>query len=376
MNEDDLPDGTPSGDESVNFRVETLVTYVNNEDGTPSPAKRVTVVSQWAAVGGATLTGDCSQVDTECSIQSMVRAPDATDVDPTTGESAKSLCAKDAQIICEAYIRSGRVLDGSTMATTADAPEQVSPVDLYVHTASEATSVVATWSWSDTAGSTVQNISHALVPTGADTTRWTYEVPADVDAAGAVHKGEIRAGAATVRFTAVMGAAPVIRDVPSFWSYSLKRARVLIPPETNPANAVDVTDDGGIQSLDHVNVVVTSAAGPCTPGTPVDVNVRGLSLGFSADTKNAGAADTVDVSFTTATGTITVPAVVNAGSVVAHNATVQGLAGSGMDVIGGWVEADWTAPLPAGVTCAGSHAVVTVHRAADQSTTPVFVTLP
>lgn len=341
-----------SNDSGVNYRITTHVTWVPNPGGVGTPtAKRVTITTQYAPYPTA-LTGDCAQANTRCTTNSFIRTATASDMDPVTGTSPTSNCTPGAAIICEAYVRAGRVLDGATMISATDVPEQAAPVDLYVRTASTASAVTATWQWKDAAGTVVKTVNVPLTG-GSDGTRWTAEVSPDASGATSAYKGDIRPGAADVKFTATIGSSPVTVVKPAFWSYA-------------PANGADA-----------INATVVSAANWCSPlgaAQPVTFAVQGHSIGFTENTQNPSAKDRVEVVFTTTTGgvtrTETVPATIVPGSVVAENQVQNDV------VTGGWVDAQWTAVPPSTERCDNRSVSVVVYRAVDQTTTPIILPLP
>lgn len=329
--------------DGVDYRTTTTVTEVLGTE-----ARRVTVVSKWG-ITPASLSAACDTSGIRCTTQSLVRTAMAADVDPVTGIAPTDTCVAGAKLICEAYIRSGRVLDGATMASATDTPAQVADVDLFVRTASKATTVSAQWKWLNADGSTNTVITKSLA-SGADGTRWVYTVPADISGATTTHKGEIRPGTLKVVFNAVMavgGSAPAVeRD--AFWSYAVA---------------------GG---SDAVSASVSDATNWCVSGNPVQFAVVGHSIGFDAGTKSQGAQDTVDVVFTTTdttTKTVTVAASV-IGPVSVQEQVVNG------KVISGWVNATWTATPPPTTRCDNRAVTVVVHRAADHTTTPMALRLP
>lgn len=341
-----------TNESGVNYRITTHVTWVPNPSGAGAPtAKRVTTTTQWAPYPTA-LTGDCAQADTRCTTNSFIRSATASDLDPVTGTSPSSTCTPGAAIICESYVRAGRVLDGATMISATDVPEQAAPVDLYVRTASTASAVTATWQWKNAAGTVVKTVNVPLTG-GSDGTRWTAEVSPDASGATTAYKGDIRPGTVDVKFTATIGGSPVTVVKPAFWSYA-------------PANGADA-----------INATVVSAANWCSPvgaGTPVTFAVQGHSIGFTENTQNPSAKDRVEVVFTTTTGGVTrtesVPASVVPGSVTAENQVQH-------DVItGGWVNAQWRAVPPATERCDNRSVSVVVYRAVDQTTTPIILPLP
>ena len=343
---------TITNDSGVNYRVTTNVTWVPNPGGVGVPtAKRVTVTTQWAPYP-TSLTGVCSQEHTRCTTNSFIRTATASDLDPVTGTSPTSTCTPGAAIICEAYIRAGRVLDGSTMITATDTPEQVSPVDMFVRTASTATAVKATWTWKNAEGGVVKTVTQPLTG-GADGTRWTAELAPDNSGPTSTYKGDIHPGAVTVTFTATIGGSPVSVTRPAFWSYAA----------ADGANSVTAN--------------VVDAANWCSPvgaAAPIVFGVQGHSIGFAEGTQNPSASDRVDVVFTTTTGgvtrTETVPATVVPGSVVAENQSQNGA------ITGGWVDAQWTVAPPATEQCDNRSVSLIVHRAIDQTSTPIALALP
>lgn len=343
---------TITNDSGVNYRVSTAVTWVPNPGGVGAPtAKRVTVTTQWAPYP-TSLTGNCAQVNTRCTTNSFVRTATASDLDPVTGTSPTSTCTPGAKVICEAYARAGRVLDGGTMVSATDTPEQVAPVDLYVRTASTATNVKATWTWRDAAGTPTRTVTVPLTG-GADGTRWVGEVSPDTAGAASDYKGDIRPGAVEVKFTATIGGATVTTTQPTFWSY------------------------GAADGADVVSATVVDADNWCSPvgaAAPVTFAVQGHSIGFTEATQNPSAKDDVQAVFTTTTGgvtrTVTVPASVVPGSVVAEHQSQNGV------VTGGWVNAQWTVVPPVTEQCDNRSVSLIVHRAIDQTSTPIILALP
>lgn len=343
---------TITNDSGVNYRVSTAVTWVPNPGGVGTPtAKRVTVTTQWAPYP-TSLTGNCAQAKTRCTTNSFVRTATASDLDPITGTSPTSTCTPGAKVICEAYARAGRVLDGATMVSATDTPEQVAPVDLYVRTASTATNVKATWTWRDAAGTPTRTVTVPLTG-GADGTRWAGEVSPDTAGAASDYKGDIRPGAVEVKFTATIGGTTVTTTQPTFWSY------------------------GAADGADIVSATVVDADNWCSPvgaGAPVTFAVQGHSIGFTEATQNPSAKDDVQAVFTTTTGgvtrTVTVPASVVPGSVMAENQSQNGV------VTGGWVNAQWTVVPPATEQCDNRSVSLIVHRAIDQTSTPIILPLP
>lgn len=338
-------------DDGIDYRVATYVTWVPNADGSTPTAKRVTVVTQWAPAP-ADLTGDCTDPDTRCATQSLVRTAAASDLDPVTGQSPESSCDPSTATICSAYARAGRVLDGATMASVSDAPQQVAPVDLFVRTSSTATAVSAQWTWLDASGTPVKVVNVPLSP-GGDGTRWTAQLDPDTQDGASTHKGDIRPGANTVTFTATMDSGTDTVNRPVFWSYTLGA-----DANTVTASLVDAT-------------------GWCSPvgsGAPVRVKVSGHSIGFTPTTQNPASQDRVDVVFTTTnagtTRTETVAATVDPATVVQHEHIAHDI------VIGGWAEAVWEVTPPATERCNNRAVAVLLHRAADQTTTPVTLQLP
>ncbi len=338
-------------DDGIDYRVTTYVTWVPNADGSTPTAKRVTVVTQWAPAP-ADLTGDCTDQDTRCATQSLVRTAAASDIDPVTGQSPESSCDPSTATICSAYARAGRVLDGATMASVSDAPQQVAPVDLFVHTSSTATSVNAQWTWLNAAGTPVKVVNVPLSP-GGDGTRWTAQVDPDTQDGSSTHKGDIRPGANTVTFTATMDGGTDTVNRPVFWSYGLGA-----DANTVSASIVDAT----------------TWCSPVGSATPVRFKVSGHSIGFTPTTQNAGAQDRVDVVFTSTTAgttrTETVTATVDPTTVVQHEDIAHDI------VIGGWAEAVWEVNPPSTEHCDNRAVSVLLHRAADQTTTPVVLQLP
>ena len=335
--------------DGVDYRTTTTVTWVPNADLSTPTAKRVTVVSKWG-VHPANFAAACDTSGIRCTTQSLVRTATASDMDPVTGARPADTCVAGAKVICEAYIRSGRVLDGATMASVTDAPQQVADVDLFVRTASAASGVSATWTWTSASGSVYKTVTETLSG-GADATRWAYTLPAD--ATGSTYKGDVRPGSTTVHFTANFAGTPVSVDRPAFWSYSL---------------------GAGAEAI-SANIV--SAANWCSvlgTGTPITFAVAGHSIGFTATTQDPAAKDTVDAVFTTTTGsftkTVTVPAVVDPASITPQDLTT-GASPGGTDVVGGWVNANWVVTAPATDRCDNRAVTVMVHRSADQTTTPV-----
>lgn len=342
---------TITNESGINYRITTNVTWVPAPAGVVSTTKRVTITTQWAPYP-ATLTGNCSQSGTRCTTNSLTRSAAASDIDPVTGLSPTTTCTPGAAIICEAYVRAGRVLDGSTMISATDVPEQTSPVDLYVRTASTATAVTATWQWKNSSGTVVKTVTKPLTG-GADGTRWTAEVAPDASGATSAYKGDILPGAADVKFTATIAGSPVVVTKQAFWSYS----------------AAD-----GARTI---SASVISAANWCSPlgaAQPVTFAVQGHSIGFTEGTQNPSAKDRVDVAFTTTTGgvtrTETVPATIVPGSVVAENQVQNGV------VTGGWVNAQWRAIPPSTERCDNRSASLIVYRAIDGTTTPIVLPLP
>lgn len=337
----------------VDYRVTTTVTWVPNANAATPTAKRVTVVTQWAP-SPTTLTGNCAQAKTHCTTQSIVRTASAADLDPVTGTAPSTNCLPTAKVICEAYIRSGRVMDGARMAGGVDTPTQVAPVDLYVRTASPATSVTATWSWKNDNGAITRTVTKPLTA-GSDGTRWTATIPPDDTSANATPKGDIRPGQVTVTFNAVISTTSVTATRDAFWSFAV----------ADGDNQVTATLGG------------TGGTGWCSPAglaTQVQFDVQGHSLGFTAGTQNPSTADSVDVVFTTLSGgvtrTQTVAAALDPASVASQAVVVNG------QTVGGWVNASWKATPPPTDTCTTRAVTVLVHRAADQTTTPITLQLP
>ena len=263
------------------YRVFTTVTNPTGVE--PATARRVTVQIQ-RAVGNVThLTGDCTQEGTTCLTQSVLRAPTASDFDSVSGQVPEPACQPDQEdLICDAFIRSGRVLDGSTMVSAQDIPEQVSPVDLAVRTAVPAQRVTAQWQWLAADGTPIRTVNYDLSP-GSDRTRWNATIapdPITVDGSGRTQQGFIRPGRVTVTFRAETDQNRTgVRAVPSFWSYAAGEAA-------------------------NVGVALEGATAWCTvPGAEVRFAVEGLSIGFTENTHNPSAQDRVWAVFTTVDAT-------------------------------------------------------------------------
>lgn len=338
-------------DAGVDYRITTYVTWVPAAEASTVPsAKRVTVVSQWAPQG-VDLDGDCTQEGTRCTVQSSVRVATAADIDPLTGDTPTTSCISGAEAICEAYIRSGRVLDGGTMATATDLPQQVAPVDLYLRTATPATAATATWQWFNADGTVAATVVKPLVSDTAKTV-WTAEVPVDTTSTtGTAARGDIRPGSTTVTFQATINGHTITQTRDAFWSYEL----------ADGPNALGAS--------------ITEAPGWCSPAGsafPVKFLTTGLSAGFADGTASQSAQDTVQAVFTVTTGaktsTVTVPATLlsttQAGD-VSHGTTTSS-----------WVDALWQVNPPATDTCDTRAVSVLVHRATDQTITPITLQLP
>lgn len=337
------------------YRVETTVT--NPTGAEPATARRVTVNVQRAFGDVTHLTGDCTQEGTECVVQSTLRAATASDFDQVSGQMPEPACLPGQDdLICDAYIRSGRVLDGATMVSDQDIPEQVAPVDLFVRTADPASRVIATWQWRNADGAVIRSVDHEMTG-GSDGTRWNVTIapdPLSVDGLQRQQQGYIRPGRITVTFRATTDTGQSqTRDVPAFWSFAAGEAAT-------------------------VGVALESAEDDwCTPqgGQAIQFGVEGLSIGFTPDTQNPSARDVVAVVFTTTdaagrASTTRVPATVVPGSVETVNT-----GGDHGQVWGGWVNASFTAQVPPTLACNRAVAVV-VDRAIDATRTPVTLMLP
>jgi type II secretory pathway pseudopilin PulG len=336
--------------DGVDSSTSTYVTWVPNADGSTPTSKRVTVVTKWAVSPNA-LTAACNTGGVKCTTQSLVRAATAADQDPYSGASPAQMCSPTGKTICEAYIRSGRVLDGATMASLTDTPEQVSDVELYSRTSVPASSVSAVWTWTKADGSPLKTVTENLTPS-ADGTEWKYVVPADAaGSAATTYKGDIRPGAVDVTFTAVMSGSAATAVRGAFWSYS-------------PSD-----DAAGVTASISSATTWCSVAGT---GTAVQFAVAGHSYGFTAATQNPSARDTVAALFTVTQGgktrTVSVPATV--GAVVSHDTVINGI------TVPGSPSATWTVTPPATERCDNRAVTLVVNRASDQTATPLPLRLP
>ncbi|WP_156250977.1 type IV pilus modification PilV family protein [Pseudactinotalea terrae] len=336
----------------VAYRATTWITETALGDGTLS-AKRVTVRTEWTPQANAdALDGTCTDVQVRCSTQTIVRAATGSDVDSANRSAWESSQCRSAAVagVCETYVRSGRVLDGSTMVSATDLPAQRDNVDLYARTSAVATSVIASWSYrvsTPAGGTTTLHRSVALESTDGGV-RWTGLVEADAD--GASPRGDIRPGQVEVTFTATMAQDGSTRSVvtEAFWSVGL--------------------DSHGALSIDPASVT-----GTCTPtGGQVTFTVTGHSAGLRTTGSPTAGADTLEVIFPTTLGGVTESLTAPA-QLVSVAPIVENFAGTLVEVA---TAATWQVSTPATSSCEVTrHASVQVHRAVDRTVTNIDLTL-
>lgn len=342
----------------VTYRVETFVTAVPPADGdSVSRARRVVVQGEWAATANAgQLDGTCTGADVHCSVQMIVRTASGSDIDPTSGDSAadSSSCSSPAAAVCEAYIRSGRVLDGATMVTDADVARQSSDVDLYARTSVVADQVTAKWTYQYAYGDTVRTRSVSQGLTSLDGgTRWSGLIPADgrrdADDDG-TPKGTIRPGKVDVTFEARVNGAKVTSTVPAFWT---------------------VARDTG-SDIDGITATLADpdAKTWCTPtgdGTPIRVTTTGGSVGMSPTTPTTAGADRAWAAIATRAPDGTVTSQIVAATPVSVSPVSLNLSGTIVQVS---TDTTWELTAPGTTSCATSSAAsIVLARAVDGSTT-------
>jgi len=336
----------------VAYRATTWITDTVLGDGTLS-AKRVTVRMEWIPLADAdALDGTCTAAKVRCSTQTIVRAATGSDIDAANRSAWSTSKCKTAAApsVCETYVRSGRVLDGSTMVSSTDLPAQRHSVDLYARTSAVATSMVASWSFqvsTPAGGTTTLHRSVALESTDGGI-RWSGLVEADAD--GASPRGDIRPGQVDVTFTAKMAEDGSTRSVvaKAFWSVGLDSHGAL---SVNPA----------------------SLTGTCTPtGGVVTFAVAGHSAGLRLTGSPTAAADTLEVVFPTTMGGVTDSVTVPA-QLVAVEPVIEVIAGTPVEVA---TVATWRVSTPVTSNCEVTrHASVQVHRAVDRTVTNIDLTL-
>lgn len=337
--------------DGVTYRVQTWVTAVPAAPGDDvSRARRVVVQGEWAMTPDASqLDGTCAGKNVRCSVQMIVRTASGSDIDPASGHSAadSSSCSSVTPNICEAYVRSGRVLDGATMVTDADTARQSAPVDLYLRTSTVATSVVATWSYQVASGPTVVAQDKSVSLTSLDGgTRWSGDVPAD----DGTPKGTIRPGKVNVTFTAVVPGGTVTSTVPAFWTVSRNTG----------------------SEIDHVTATLADPADSawCTPdgsGPPIRVTTTGGSVGMSTTTPTTAGADRAWATFAVRQPDGTTLSRMVAATPVTVSPVTRDLAGTLVQVS---TDTTWELQAPGSRSCATSAAAsLVLARAVDGSTT-------
>ncbi|XBH22892.1 hypothetical protein V5R04_06675 [Jonesiaceae bacterium BS-20] len=347
------------------FKAATYVTEVNPQPGADrSRGKRITVVMQWAPENQEeTLTGQCTLDSRNCAVESIVRTASGSDIDPISGDyaSSTSTCTLAAAAVCESYVRSGRVLDGATMASAYSSPVQNDDVDLHARVTQPARAMTATWTHQvpTPKGIQAKTVTKELSSTDGGT-RWSVTVPADnlTDLNnGAGPKGEIRAGDVKVTFTAQFDNAPAhTRSTDSFWAYQM-----------STGDTVDHVD----ASLSPESATATTWCSPITP-QPLTFEVTGHSVGLKTTNSPTSAADRVYVVFTTKNGTTTSTTKVEASIIEARDVT-RNISGTLVTIS---ANADWKVTPPPTANCdVTSTAVVIVERAVDRSTTTLPLTL-
>lgn len=355
---------TTRTDRNIDYRTKVYVTEVPPiAPDTISRAKRVTVQVEWAPTG-TPLNGACSG-PTRCLVETFIRVAAGSDLSPADGSSAAttSTCTAAAVAnVCETYVRSGRVLDGSTMTGAgADIPLQNSDVDFYARTSSAATSVRATWTYrvAVAGGGTSQVTKHVDLESNDGGIRWTGVVPADLPSTDptdptSTAKGTIRPGKVSVRFSARIGGEDVLKDVPAHWSYQI---------------ATGYDSDHVRASVNPASASATSWCVPSGVGPAIVVDVTGHSVGMTMMNPPTSASDTAAFVFATqaSNGSVTtskVPATLNSVRTVTQTDSGIELPVSS--------DATWSAVAPATTNCATTSLVgIEVHRTADATTTVI-----
>lgn len=333
------------------YRVDTWVTETEG-------ARRVTVQTQYA-VDQDLLDGECGP-ETTCVVSSLLRAASASE--QAGDNEITPACSTTETTFCSTYVQGGRVLDGATLATGSQYPLQVEPVELVVRLSKPAQNVTATWQWSHPTSQAITLPADGVEFTkvDGDATRWRAVIPADPTGPGTAPKGWIRPGAPTITFEAQLaGGATITKDHRATgWSY------------TTPLK-VSITPDGAWQ------------ANWCSARTPLPVAVEGMSIGYTPGGTNPSAADRLEATFAVvrSDGTVrteTVEGQVVPGSVEFRDFYDETSLGAGDIRIGGTTSAVFTVRPPEYASCPSgqSNVTVTLHRAIDNSATPVTLTLP
>lgn len=355
---------TKRTDRNIDYRTKVFITEVPAiAPDTISRAKRVTVQVEWGSKG-TPLNGACTG-PTRCLVETFVRVAAGSDISPIDGTSGAttSTCTTAAVAnICESYVRSGRVLDGSTMTGAgADIPLQSEPVDFFARTSKPATKMTATWTYLvPVAGGATVNMTKSIDMTSNDGgTRWVGEVPADLPSTSPTPgesnaKGTIRPGEVSVNFTATVANLPVSKSVPAAWSYQI---------------STGYDSDHVRASVNPASATLATWCSPLGTGTPIVADVTGHSVGMAMTNSPTAAADKASFVFavTTPDGAVTtqkVPATLDSVRTVTQTDSGIELPVSS--------DATWSAVAPATANCATSSLVgIEIHRATDQTTTVV-----
>lgn len=333
------------------YRVDTWVTEAD-------AARRVTVQTQYG-VDQALLDGECGP-ETTCVVSSLLRAASASE--QAGDNEVTPSCSTTAATFCSVYVQGGRVLNGATLATGSQYPLQSEPVELIVRVSKPAQQITASWTWTNPTNQVISIPSQGVEFTkvDGDPTRWRAVIPADPTGPGTSPKGWVRPGAPTVKFEAqLVGGATIAHDHKATgWSY------------TTPLK-VSVTPNGAWPS------------NWCPARTPLPIEVEGMSIGYAPDGTNPSAADRLEATFavTQPDGTVrsqTVEGQVVPGSVELRDFYDETSVGAGDIRIGGTTAAVFTVEPPKFESCPSgpSSVTVTLHRAIDNTSTPVTLTLP
>lgn len=345
------------------YRVDVAITHVTtgSADGNTAYARRATV--QVESIPGADredeLTGSCEGDEVRCTHQTLVRVADAADPLMEDDEVAdRTRCESDENIICTTFVRQGRVLDGAVLADDNEDPLQVSPVTFTARTSQPASDVQAEFTIvRPTPGGSTSTVTESLSlePINAAGTRWAAEIPAD----SGHPKGLIRPGPAQASFTASFaGGTDTAEHGTVRWSLDVNQG---LDTDHVTAEWVDDVPDG------------QAWCSPVGDGQDLRVQIEGHSVGLREDNTPTSGADTVTAAFTT-TGpedAVTTEKV-EADLVSAEPETVT-ISGTVIEVA---TRATWAISPPATESCEAMRTVsVLVHRAADDTTTTIPLTL-
>lgn len=350
-------------DGKQDYKVSVHVTKVTPTDGSSANhAKRITVVTEWGPKGqGDALSGTCEASINSCSVQSVVRYPSGSDVDPDgNSASSSSACLVVQNAICETYVRSGRVLDGSMLASNFDNVFQSDAVTFESRTTQPATAMRATWQYTvRSANGAVSTRSESVQLTSTNGgTLWKGEVPAD--GLDADPRGIIRPGTVDVRFAATFDSAPATatKDTQAFWSYQMN---------TNGAG-----DRLTATLSDESRGATTWCQASGTP-TALTFSTSGHSAGFDIGTDvPTSSRDNIAVLFTVREGGKIVTKSVTP-TLISRDDITETVNGSNF-IVG--ASAQWSVVPPTTSTCSVSRtAVVSITRASDKSTVTIPLTL-